>query len=535
MNLIGIHDREAAHFTPPDTWILDTVSLASNQQPLAYDTRFHWITRINWGYGSTGTLPALTQPDRVQLFFERLRDYVARSSGCKRWIIGNEPNLPREWPDSQPIYPAGYAKIFHQARQLVRGLPGHDQDEVLVAAPGPWNNQLQYPGNDKGDWVRYFLDQIDELDGDFDGFAFHTYTHGYDPRLVWSEATMNAPFQDRYYEFFSYKNFLNVIPDRWAQLPMYITEANGNGPWQATGLMRAMADEVAAHNARSAKRKIKCLIFFRYPNFSDGYHIEGKQDVMNEYLDTVRKNYQSPVYLPLVVTPSNPSAVTDPYPNAPKTTVKAVQLNVRDKPGTTDSTIIDKLSQGEKISILEERVAGNLVWYRIGEGRWVAAEWTDKPSYTSYSQSNLWERVKAFTLNWEGGYQNLHWDLGNWTGCQVGVGQNKGTKYGISACAYPNLDIQNITREQAEKIYYEDYWIRSGASQESWPMCLLVFDSAVNFGASVAAAWLKQSKGNIMIYTALRLRGYRKSQSWPQAGNAWIDRTIDLLLEAGEG
>jgi lysozyme family protein len=64
----------------------------------------------------------------------------------------------------------------------------------------------------------------------------------------------------------------------------------------------------------------------------------------------------------------------------------------------------------------------------------------------------------AFTLGAEGGYSNNPGDPGNWTGGAVGHGEVRGTKYGISASAYPALDIANLTEAQAEEIYRRDYW-----------------------------------------------------------------------------
>ena len=44
----------------------------------------------------------------------------------------------------------------------------------------------------------------------------------------------------------------------------------------------------------------------------------------------------------------------------------------------------------------------------------------------------------------EGGFTNDPNDRGNWTSGKIGVGELKGTKYGISAMAYPLEDIKNI-------------------------------------------------------------------------------------------
>ena len=53
---------------------------------------------------------------------------------------------------------------------------------------------------------------------------------------------------------------------------------------------------------------------------------------------------------------------------------------------------------------------------------------------------------KAFErlIGHEGGYSTDRNDPGNWTGGKVGSGTFKGTKYGIAANTYPNLDIKNL-------------------------------------------------------------------------------------------
>lgn len=59
----------------------------------------------------------------------------------------------------------------------------------------------------------------------------------------------------------------------------------------------------------------------------------------------------------------------------------------------------------------------------------------------------------AFTLKYEGGYSSNRKDPGNWTGGKVGAGVLKGTKYGIAAHSYPNLDIKNLTLDDVKPIY----------------------------------------------------------------------------------
>lgn len=301
-SLAGLHDREAVAIAPSDTWILDTVALSENPGPTNHVGSLHWITRLNWGYGSTGTLPV---PDQYPSFAQRAAAYVAASSGCSRWIIGNESNLRREWPDGQPIFPHHYAKCYKLTRDAIHSLPGHERDEVLIAAPGPWNAELKYSGNPNGDWIKYYTDVIDILHGEIDGASWHAYTHGYNTALVTSEARMDAPFQEYHYEFRAYRDFAEATPPWLHHLPVYLTEANGNGPWQAVGLMPAMLLEIDTWNQSSGRPKVQCVIFYRYPRYDD-FYIEGRGDVIAEYQSAVARGYQSPMPTPPMPTPPTP-------------------------------------------------------------------------------------------------------------------------------------------------------------------------------------------------------------------------------------
>jgi lysozyme family protein len=89
------------------------------------------------------------------------------------------------------------------------------------------------------------------------------------------------------------------------------------------------------------------------------------------------------------------------------------------------------------------------------------------------------------TLKWEGGYT---------------VDTGGKTKFGISQKAYPDLDIPNLTIEQAREIYRRDYWNRiQGDFIKSQKTAGALFDYAVNAGVSKA---LKAAQ------TVLKRRGF---------------------------
>lgn len=64
----------------------------------------------------------------------------------------------------------------------------------------------------------------------------------------------------------------------------------------------------------------------------------------------------------------------------------------------------------------------------------------------------------AFLGPIEGGFSNNPADPGNWTSGTIGVGELKGTKFGIAASSHYDLDIANLTLEQANAIRKREYW-----------------------------------------------------------------------------
>lgn len=103
------------------------------------------------------------------------------------------------------------------------------------------------------------------------------------------------------------------------------------------------------------------------------------------------------------------------------------------------------------------------------------------------------DKCLEITLTLEGNSQlsmNRN-DPGNWTGGKIGSGELKGTRYGIAASAYPNLDIKNLTYEEAKKIYRKRYWDFCKLDTVAWPMCAAIFDFAVQSGPNRALRYYK--------------------------------------------
>lgn len=119
----------------------------------------------------------------------------------------------------------------------------------------------------------------------------------------------------------------------------------------------------------------------------------------------------------------------------------------------------------------------------------------------------MFEFLVGIILKHEGGYVNDPADPGG------------ETKFGISKRAYPNLDIKNLTRQQAVEIYKRDYYDKLGIGLlDDIRLAYQYFDMGVNGGVGRAkqlmskAADIKKTNPHIKlskIYADLRIDFYK--------------------------
>lgn len=141
--------------------------------------------------------------------------------------------------------------------------------------------------------------------------------------------------------------------------------------------------------------------------------------------------------------------------------------------------------------------------------------------------ASRFDAVMDHLLREEGGFQNDPRDAGNWTGGAVGAGERRGTKFGISAAAYPMLDIVRVTEEVARALYEDDYWrvIRGGDLPAG--LDLAVMDFAVHSGPARAARTLQRVVG-------AGVDGIIGPRTLAATGRAWIGLgAADLLAQYG--
>lgn len=156
-------------------------------------------------------------------------------------------------------------------------------------------------------------------------------------------------------------------------------------------------------------------------------------------------------------------------------------------------------------------------------------------------------------LGHEGGLSMDRNDRGNWTSGKVGVGQLKGSKYGISAMSYPAEDIAGLTVERAKEIYKRDYWGPAGCDTVPDAMRFDLFDAAVNSGVRQAIRLLQHAAGEvedgvlgprtlqalqsmpparlIARFNGVRLLFMTDLPAWISQGKGWVRRIARNLLQ----
>jgi lysozyme family protein len=142
----------------------------------------------------------------------------------------------------------------------------------------------------------------------------------------------------------------------------------------------------------------------------------------------------------------------------------------------------------------------------------------------------------------EGGYCNVQGDPGG------------ETNWGISKRSYPDVDIANLTKEDAKAIYLRDFWEPLGNAHPA--IKFQAFDFAVNSGIQTAIRKLQAAIGTaddghwgpqstarlagfelndvLMLYLAQRIRFWASLSTWGQFGKGWAIRAAGNLEYAAQ-
>lgn len=327
--IFGIHAADAA--TPADFrflfqgenktgWVLFTEAVGADPHHGRGHDFGSWsnggygvIVRLNNGYEPSGTLPVRS---KYADFASACARYVRNSNGCHIWIIGNEQNNVREHPGGaanpiEHITPEMYAEAFNLARQRIK-----DVQPEAVVVPGAVDPYNTFPWSRLGGLrnrpLEYFKKMLSAIE-DLDGIALHTYTHWMDVGLITATSTFQDAFlapgtpQEHYYDFQAYRTFIEAIPMKWRNRPVYITECNhwlalerrpqtaeeeGRVGWvnKDRGWVQAAYAEIHRWNSAPFAQQIHCLLLYRWTG--DAWAIERLGEIHADFRKALRNDYR---------------------------------------------------------------------------------------------------------------------------------------------------------------------------------------------------------------------------------------------------
>lgn len=276
------------------------------------DAGYGVIIRLNHGYDPGGTLPESRFYDDYAAAAARwveiyLKD-AARSPASYTWTIqiGNEQNNPREHPGGfehpvEHITPELYADAFNRTYARIKAILPN-----AVVCPGavdPYNYQaMRCLGGVRWRPLDYFSTMMAHI-RDLDGVILHAYTHGPDPEAITHLKRFgdgSGPLGDHYYDFQTYRQFMERIPARWRNLPVYVTEMDHihrpsgehDQGWinRNLGWIQAAYAELNRWNEQPYAQQIHCGLVYRW--MGDVWSIADKHQVLEDYKQALTQDFR---------------------------------------------------------------------------------------------------------------------------------------------------------------------------------------------------------------------------------------------------
>ncbi|MGD8243961.1 MAG: hypothetical protein PVI63_02080 [Anaerolineae bacterium] len=264
--LIGLHDEAGGEWMVDQGMVGCCLTIAQvQQQPLQLDFRHLQdagivvIARLNWGYADgTGTFP---RPPQKEAFVNAVVNTMLAARGVDYFHIGNEPNNRQEWPgfgggNEFALTPEYVTEIYND---IWRRVP------VQVKMGPPPIDPYYGPGSNNREWWTYILGRIEGADALF----LHSKTQTNDPDEVWSKAKFSDwPLQWQYLHLRTVETSLEVVPERFQALPVFVTEVNpqyldvsgGNIGWKPDNA--AWVREAVRYFRE--ERPVTGIVFYRY-------------------------------------------------------------------------------------------------------------------------------------------------------------------------------------------------------------------------------------------------------------------------------
>jgi hypothetical protein len=289
--LYGLHDQGGADYMLQHGYRgVALVHVLVGEEPVQLDYRQYTkagitvLLRVGWGYADgAGALP---RPDHISKFERAAATTLNAAKGVTASCYGNEPNNPSEHPGwnaetGQPgldyfkITPAYYLASYNRVWNKTL--------TTTMVAPAPLDPCFG-PGSNNRTW---WIDVLKGIKG-ADALFLHAKTQTNDPTEVTSNAKFaDAPLQWQHLGCRQVGTALEVVPARFKNRPVYITELNpqrtapdrlgwlyDNAAW-----VREAKSYLKQWNVGAGHQKINGAVFYRWAD--DDWRLSDKPAILN--------------------------------------------------------------------------------------------------------------------------------------------------------------------------------------------------------------------------------------------------------------
>lgn len=102
-------------------------------------------------------------------------------------------------------------------------------------------------------------------------------------------------------------------------------------------------------------------------------------------------------------------------------------------------------------------------------------------------------------------------------------------KFGVNSKAHPNVDVPNLTPEEARSFYQQEYWDQIGADKMPADMRLVAFDTVVNHGLGKGKELIAEANGDARKLIELRQAEYTRlvkadPEKYGPNADGWMNR-----------
>ena len=194
--------------------------------------------------------------------------------------------------------------------------------------------------------------------------------------------------------------------------------------------------------------------------------------------------------------------------NETKTKSHSGDKEAKEKEEIYQPKMFDKISEDDNANSNRKDLQDNQAPFKLH------AQYDDTSNNNEVNVSNVKSKIQdenfnkiiKYTHEAEGGFVDNKNDRGGRT--NMGVTQRTFDAYN-KKMNRPLKDVKNITKDEANEIYYKEYYLASGADKiKDKNLRYLHYDAAINHGVGRAKKFLQQSGGDFDKYMKLRNNFY---------------------------